>query len=197
LTEPERAYVVNMLKQDSNNLATHYSITFVFQAMKDYKIYVQVLIFMGYSLPFFISHARTEFFIRLIVPGYAVALFSPTIINELGYSSTNAQLLSIPPFVAGCFATIVVGIYSDKQGIRGPYIIGPAFVSLVGYILLFCSTRAGPSYFGAFLAAIGVFPPIAIVLAWVGSNTGGDLKRGVALAMVIGFGGLGGYVILS
>lgn len=188
---------MNVLKQDSNNLATHYSITFVLQALKDYKIYVQLLIYMGYLLPSFISHTRTKLFIRLIVPGYAVALFSPTIINELGYSSTNAQLLSVPPFVAGCAATIVVGIYSDKQSIRGPYIVGPAFVALVGYTLLYRSTTPGPSYIGVFLAAIGVFPPVAVILAWVGSNTGGDLKRGVALAMVIGFGGLGGYVILS
>ncbi|KAJ8588263.1 MFS general substrate transporter [Rhizopogon salebrosus TDB-379] len=175
LTEPEKTYVVNMLKQDSSNLATYYSIQFILQAMKDYKIYIQVLIFMG-----------------LVVPGYAIALFTPTIINELGYSSTHAQLLSVPPFVAGCFTTLIVGIYSDKHSLRGPYIIGSAFVSLVGYILLYCSTRPGSSYVGVFLAALGIYPAVPVVLAWVGSNAGGDLKRGVALAMVIGLGGLGG-----
>ncbi|OJA19537.1 hypothetical protein AZE42_06601 [Rhizopogon vesiculosus] len=197
LTEPERAYVLNMMKQDANNLATHYNIQFVLQAMKDYKLYIQVLIYMGYSLSPVASRTRTEFIVRFLVPGYAIALFSPTIINELGYSSTNAQLLSVPPFVAGCFATIMVGIYSDKHGLRGPYIIGGASVSLAGYILLYSSSRPGPSYVGACLAAIGTFPPVAVIIAWVGSNAGGDLKRGVALAMVIGLGGLGGYVTRS
>ncbi|KAJ8588252.1 MFS general substrate transporter [Rhizopogon salebrosus TDB-379] len=175
LTEQERTYVVNMLKQDTNNLATHYSIQFVLQAMKDYKIYIQVLIYMG-----------------IVIPGYVIALFMPTIINELGYSSTHAQLLSVPPFVVACVALIIVGIYSDKHNLRGPYIVGSCFVSLVGYILLLCSTRPGPSYVGVFLAALGIFPPLAVLFAWVGSNAGGDLKRGVALAMVIGLGGMGG-----
>jgi hypothetical protein len=111
----------------------------------------------------------------LLVPGYAIALFSPTIINELGYSAANAQLLSVPPFVAGAIAT----------------------VSLVGYILLYTSVKAGPSYAGACLAAAGTFPTVPVILAWAGANAGGDLKRGVVLAMVIGISNLGGYVVLS
>lgn len=129
---------------------------------------------------------------RLLVPIYAIALFTPTIINELGYSAANAQLLSVPPFVAGCIFTIFVGIYSDIQGLRGPYVIAGAFVSLVGYIVLYTQTHPGVSYAGAVIAAVGVFPTIAVDLAWVGSNTGGDIKRGVVLAMVIGIGNLGG-----
>ncbi|KAG1821238.1 MFS general substrate transporter [Suillus variegatus] len=175
LTETERAYVIDMLKQDANDLATHYHIRFVLQAMKDYKTYIQVFIYMG-----------------LLVPVYAIALFTPTIINELGYSTTHAQLLSAPPFLAGCFATILVGVYSDKYQIRGPFIIGGACVSIVGYILLYCDGPAGMSYTGACLAAIGVYPTIAVDLAWAGSNAGGDLKRGVVIAMVIGLGNLGG-----
>ncbi|KAG1736554.1 MFS general substrate transporter [Suillus lakei] len=175
LTESERLYIINMLKQDANNLSSRFDTQFVWQAIKDYKTYVQILIYMG-----------------LLVPGYAIALFSPTIISELGYSAANAQLLSVPPFVAGCIGTIIVGIYSDKHNLRGPYIVGGALVSLVGYILLYCSVQAGPSYVGACLAAAGNYPTVAVVLAWAGSNAGGDLKRGVVLAMVIGLGNLGG-----
>ncbi|KAG2145317.1 MFS general substrate transporter [Suillus bovinus] len=175
LTESERLYIIDVLKEDSNHLSSRFDTRFIWQAIKDYKTYVQILIFLG-----------------LLVPGYAIALFSPTIINELGYSAVNAQLLSVPPFVAGCIATIIFGIYSDKHNLRGPYIIGGALISLVGYILLYCSVRAGPSYVGACLAAAGDYPTVAVILAWAGSNSGGDLKRGVVLAMVIGLGNLGG-----
>ncbi|KAG2369027.1 major facilitator superfamily domain-containing protein [Suillus spraguei] len=175
LTEPERLYIIDMVKQDGIHLSSRFDSHFIWQAMKDYKTYVQVLIHLG-----------------LIVPGYAIALFSPTIINELGYTAANAQLLSVPPFVAGFISTIVVGIYSDKHNLRGPYIIGGALVSLAGYIILYCSVRAGPSYAGACLAAAGTYPAIPIILAWAGSNAGGDLKRGVVLAMVIGISNLGG-----
>ncbi|KAG2061067.1 MFS general substrate transporter [Suillus hirtellus] len=174
LTEPERSYIIDVLKEDSNHLSSRFDTQFVWQAIKDYKTYVLVLIHIG-----------------LLVPGYAISLFTPTIINELGYSAANAQLLSVPPFAAGCIATIIVGIYSDKHNLRGPYIIGGAFVSLVGYILLYCSVRAGPSYVGACLAATGYYPTIPIILAWTGSNAGGHLKRGVVLAM-IGLSNIGG-----
>jgi hypothetical protein len=104
-------------------------------------------------------------------------------------------LLSAPPFLAGCITTISVGICSDKYKIRGPFIIGGAFVSIMGYILLYCDGRPAMSYAGVCLAAIGVYPTIAVDLAWAGSNAGGDLKRGVVIAMVIGLGNLGGYVM--
>jgi len=48
------------------------------------------------------------------------------------------------------------------------------------------------SYLGTTIAACGLFPPIAVVLAWTGASAGGDIKRGVALAMTIGVGNLGG-----
>jgi len=174
LTESERTFVIDMLKEDSKGLATHYDFQFVLQALKDYKTYVQVGIYIG-----------------LLVPGYAISLFMPTIIDELGFSAANAQLLSVPPFVAGCMFTVLVGIYSDKHKIRGLYVIGGAFVSLVGYIVLYTQSKPNAAYVGTFLA-VGIFPTVAVCLAWAGSNAGGDLKRGVVIAMVIGLGNLGG-----
>ena len=48
------------------------------------------------------------------------------------------------------------------------------------------------SYGATVIATCGVFPSIAVVLAWAGGSAGGDIKRGVALAMTIGVGHLGG-----
>lgn len=175
LTDAERHYVIEMLKEDSNNLSTDYQFRFVLQALRDYKSYVQVGIYIG-----------------LLIPVYAIALFTPTIITELGFSAANAQLLSVPPFVCGCIFTILAGVLSDKHQLRGPYVIGGAFVSLVGYIVLYTQSGSAASYAGAVLAAVGVFPTIAVDLAWASSNAGGDIKRGVVVAMVIGLGNLGG-----
>ncbi|KAG9316742.1 MFS general substrate transporter [Chiua virens] len=175
LTENERHTIVGLLKNDSQNLATHYDFKFVLQAVKDYKTFVQIGIYIG-----------------LLVPVYAIALFTPTIISELGFSTANAQLLSVPPFVAGCVCTILVGICSDIQRLRGPYVIAGAIVSLVGYLVLYTQSSPSASYAGAVLAAVGVFPTIAVDLAWAGANAGGDVKRGVVIAMVIGLGNLGG-----
>jgi hypothetical protein len=63
---------------------------------------------------------------------------------------------------------------------------------MVGYIILYTQTKPGPAYVGTVLAAMGVFPTIAVDLAWAGGNAGGSMKRGVVIAMVIGIGNLGG-----
>jgi hypothetical protein len=131
-------------------------------------------------------------FRSVLIPVYAIALFTPTIIKELGYSASNAQLLTIPPFTAGCFATIAISICSDKYKLRGPFVVGCCMTALVGYIILDTQAKPSVAYFGAVLAAMGVFPTIAVLLAWAGGNAGGTLKRGVVLAMVIGIGNLGG-----
>ncbi|KAG1821029.1 uncharacterized protein BJ212DRAFT_1297483 [Suillus subaureus] len=153
LTEPERSYTIDMLKQDLNHLSPRFDNRFVWQAMKDLQD------------------------LTLLVPGYAIALFSPTIINELGYSAANDQLHIVPPFVAGAIATIIVGIYSGKHNLRGSFIIG-------AYERACRSSELS-------LAAAGNYPTVLVILTWAGSNAGGDLKRGVVLAMVIGINNLG------
>ncbi|KAF8555237.1 MFS general substrate transporter [Imleria badia] len=175
LTETERHYVIEMMKTDSQGLSTHYDFQFVLQALKDYKTYLQLSIYIGF-----------------VVPAYSIALFTPTIIYELGFSAANAELLSVPPYVAGCVSVIIVGIYSDKHRLRGPYMIGGAFVGLVGCLVLYTQTQPGAALVGVVIAAIGVFPGIPIAIAWVSANAGGDIKRGVAIALVNGLGNLGG-----
>ncbi|KZP18347.1 MFS general substrate transporter [Athelia psychrophila] len=175
LSEPEREHVVHMLKSDSLGQSTHFDMKFVRQALGDYHTYLQIGICIG-----------------LIITVATISLFTPTIINELGYSAASAQLLTVPPFTAGCIFTIAVGIISDKYKLRGPFIIGGALVSLVGYILLYNTDKPGVGYAGAVLAAVGVFPTVAVVMAWMGGNAGGDMKRGVVLGMVVGMGNLGG-----
>jgi hypothetical protein len=63
---------------------------------------------------------------------------------------------------------------------------------MIGYIILISQGKPGPSYVGAILTAVGVYPTIAVDLAWAGSSAGGDVAKGVVIAMVIGVGNLGG-----
>ena len=69
-----------------------------------------------------------------------------------------------------------------------------AAVSIVGYIIADTTSKPGPGYTAAVIAASGVFPTIPVMVAWAGGNAGGDMKRGVVLAMVVGIGNLGGCV---
>jgi hypothetical protein len=104
--------------------------------------------------------------------------------------------MSAPPYVAGCFFTVLIGIISDNLKLRGPFVILCASVGIAGYAILYAApaNKPGVSYAGTFIAASGVFPSIAVVLAWAGGSAGGDIKRGVAIAMTIGIANLGGLV---
>jgi hypothetical protein len=104
--------------------------------------------------------------------------------------------LSIPPYIIGCVFTVLIGITSDNLKLRGPFVILSASVALAGYGILYAApaNKPGLSYAGMIIAAAGVFPNIPVVLAWTGGNAGGDIKRGVAIAMAIGVANLGGLV---
>lgn len=56
-----------MLKEDTQGQSKRFAAKFVWQAVTDYKTYVQSGIYMG-----------------MLIPLYAIALFTPTIVNELG-----------------------------------------------------------------------------------------------------------------
>ena len=49
-------------------------------------------------------------------------------------------------------------------------------------------------YIGTFFAAMGIYPNVPMGVAWNGNNIGGSTKRGVGIAMHVGFGNLGGAI---
>lgn len=67
--------------------------------------------------------------------------------------------------------------------------------------MLIASTNNGVKYAGCFFLATGIYPNVPQGVAWNGNNIGGSLKRGVGIAMHVGFGNLGGtissYLFLS
>ncbi|KAI5897004.1 MFS general substrate transporter [Schizophyllum commune H4-8] len=175
LTETQKIRLLHTLREDTQGAATHFDMKFVWQALRDYKSWVQVFTYMGNAI------AAT-----------ALSLFLPTIIEDLGLADADAQLLTIPPFVCGCISTILIGLLSDRLNLRGPFILSGSVIALAGCIVLYTQNAPGPSYFGTFLIAIGAYPPIPLNISWAMSNAGGEVKKGVVVAMIIGSANLGG-----
>ena len=65
---------------------------------------------------------------------------------------------------------------------------------IIGLILLMASSSSGVRYTGCFFLATGIYPNVPLGVAWNGNNIGGSLKRGVGIAMHVGFGNLGGTI---
>ncbi|KAI8943323.1 hypothetical protein NX059_001341 [Plenodomus lindquistii] len=169
LKENERAEIVQRLREDGSALSTEFRLSFAKDALKDWKIWVNCLMTFG------------NFF-----PLYSISIFLPTIIRGMGYSNENAQLLSVPPYVLACIATISLGFWTDKRG-RGVYVIGIASVAIIGFIILLTVENNAVKYFATFLVLLGIYPNVPQITTWNSNNIGGAVKRGVGVAMQIGF----------
>ena len=94
---------------------------------------------------------------------------------------------------AGVF-TMTICFFSDRLHLRGPFVVLCATISMIGYIITYTTSQPGPGYIAIVFAASGVAPTGPLVIAWTGGNAGGNIKRAVVLALVIGLGSLGGCV---
>ena len=149
----------------------------IFAALSDWKSYLYMLIYQG-----------------CLIPLYAFSLFLPTIIAGIGYKGTHAQLLTVPPYACAAVLTPIVGYIGDKTQKRGYLNMATVSIGIIGFILLLASGNPHIQYAGTFLGAMGIYPCIPNTLSWVSNNTEGNLKRGFALGMIVGWGNLNGVV---
>lgn len=179
LSPDDRLRVLRRLRADQQSSAQHedFKMEYFWASVKDWKTYAFATIYMGCDGAL-----------------YAFSLFLPTIISELGYQSTTANLLSVPPYAAAALLTIIVGYSADRTGYRSYYNIGVSFLGIAGFSMLLGSQTPGVKYAGTFLGALGIYPCIANTITWVSNNVEGVYKRGVTMGFVIGWGNLNGVV---
>lgn len=87
--------------------------------LKDVRLYFHYLAYMGLG------------------SGVAsLSLFSPTIVQGLGYAGLNAQLYSVPPYAVAYVWTLIAAWLSDRQKTRG-LVAGISFsVGAICFIIL-------------------------------------------------------------
>ncbi|KAG9518853.1 high-affinity nicotinic acid transporter, partial [Aureobasidium melanogenum] len=177
LTETEKKEISRRLEEDRSSLADEYGTKYFMHAVKDWKIWVHMFITFG-----------------IYTPLYSFSLFLPTIVKTLGYSNEKAQLMSVPPYIVACFCCITGGYFADRLRTRGIFMIGFTLTAMLGVILQVSSDNPHVKYAGVFLFACGIYPNVPQGVAWNGNNIGGSTKRGVGIAMHVGFGNLGGIL---
>ena len=127
----------------------------------------------------------------------------PHIIDQLGFSTSQSQLLTISPSLCGGVSAWVVGRYADRFKWRMPFIVGSLVVVVVATalgILMGLSSNiegnVGPMYFGIVLAQIGIYPLLPGVSTWTSNNLGTSWKRSIGLAWLLAAGNLGSEYLL-
>lgn len=97
-------------------------------------------------------------------------------------------------YSVACIFTILAGYFTDKFQSRGIYMLAFELMAISGFTMLALSSHPATQYAGTFLATCGIYPLVPMGVAWNGNNIGGSLKRGVGIAMHVGFGNLGGII---
>lgn len=117
-----------------------------------------------------------------------------SIVKNMGYTAETSQLMTVPPYAVACVFTIAAGLGADRAKQRGIFMGIFEISAIVGFAMLASSHKPAVQYTGTFFAASGIYPLVPMGVAWNGNNIGGSLKRGVGIAMHVGFGNLGGAI---
>ncbi|KAH7349083.1 major facilitator superfamily domain-containing protein [Pyrenochaeta sp. MPI-SDFR-AT-0127] len=156
LTSKERTEVIKRLSDDNSALSNEFHAKFVKDAFRDWKIWVNCLMTLGNFLLL-----------------YSISIFLPTIIRSMGHTNETAQLMTVPPYVVACAATVGAGFVTDKRQTRGVYVF-----LVIGFIILISVEVNGVKYFACFLVVLGIFPNVPQITSWNSNNIGGSVKRG-------------------
>ncbi|KAJ1333114.1 MFS transporter ACS family allantoate permease [Microdochium nivale] len=150
--------------------------------LTDWQLYLQALIFMSSA-----------------VPNYALKFSMPQIILGMGFTNTQAQLLTAPPYILGAASAIITSLLADKFTWRLPFIVGPQALVAVSYAVLFAKSGSIASevalcYSFVHLACIGTYPIVPGANTWTINNLAGPAKRAMGIAFMIAIGNMGGIV---
>lgn len=180
LNSAEREEIVRRLHEDAGESfedSKGFRWDFVWEALSDWKIWIHMVIFLAAFCPI-----------------YSFSLFSPTIIKGMGYTSNNAQLMSVPPYVCACVFTIGASYFADRVRQRGIFLLGFQLIALAGFGLLAGTDSVSKQYGGLLLAAIGIYTQIPLSMAWNSGNIRSSGKRAVGIAMQVMGGNCGGII---
>ncbi|KAF8269774.1 MFS general substrate transporter [Lactarius quietus] len=179
VSKAERAMVIQRLQDDDQFSAggEKFKLRNIINSFKDWKTWLGIGMYIGCDMPL-----------------YSFALFLPSIIHEVRYKATHANLLTVPVYTFACIVTCLVGFAADRLQRRSIFNIVLACVAGLAYIVLVVSKTPALSYVAVYFAAGGIYPLIRNTVAWVANNVEGSYKRSVSLATVISFGNLSGAV---
>ncbi|KAL2869603.1 major facilitator superfamily domain-containing protein [Aspergillus lucknowensis] len=188
LTDEERRYVIHTLRSQTagHDLSREgvveeqakFRMKYVFDALTDWQIYVGLFMYWGITCPL-----------------YGISFFLPSIIQDLGYTSSTAQLLTVPIYTTAAVVAVFGAWMSDRYKKRSPFILFFMSLIAIGFIIVIASSDRGVPgvvYFGVFVAVVGIYPAFPGNVTWISSNLAGDYKRAAGMALHIGLGNLAG-----
>lgn len=140
--------------------------------------------------------ATSWIFLLSCITVQGLAFFTPTIIRTIYPNATvvRQQLMTVPPYIVGAIAIVVVNFISWKTDRRNLYMGLSAVPVIVGYVMFLASKNAMMRYAATFIIATGAFNSGALCNAHVAANVVSDTARSSAIGTNVMFGNIGGLI---
>lgn len=200
LDSNERALLIHKLSQDDGTFKMDRLDKETFKRiLGDWKIWVRWKISQIISLDperQLISLSSGLMYLGTCVSIYSVSYYLPTVLSELGYSASDAQVQTIPIYAAAFVVAIVTAWMSDRLRHRYGFVILGAAINIIGYIVLLAqaSVSVKVRYFALYMVECGIWIGAPVEVVWLTNNLGGHYKRAVGSAIQVGMGNLSGFV---
>ncbi|CAG8816147.1 13638_t:CDS:2, partial [Racocetra persica] len=157
LTPEERKFALDRLRPEGGPAPVDRQTakTQIKLAFQDLKVYAfLILLFLG-SIPF-----------------NALNLFLPTLIKQLGFSSVDAQLMSVPPLLIATVWMTINSWASDRYETRAWSILASHSLSIIGLVGVMVTSPELYTfrYFCMVLLASGAYSVLPILFSWFACN---------------------------
>ncbi|KAI9568128.1 major facilitator superfamily domain-containing protein [Boletus coccyginus] len=178
LTEGERAYVVSTLKHagavSDDDSKDSFRWTEIVKAAKSPHVWLLAVV---------------TFFSVL-----GLAYFEPTIVAGLGYTGTQVQLMSVPPFAVTFVLSFISSFVSDRYHCRGYTVIFFSLMEVIGFTMFYASTSNRIRYASLFFSVTGAYCAVPALQTWIANNSSPHTRRATALGVTFTMAELGGIL---
>jgi len=118
-----------------------------------------------------------------------VTAFQPTVLKGLGYTSSAAQVHSIPIYCVAFVISLSSAWLSDRLRHRYLFALAGGIITLIGNVIEYVHPpQAGVRYLGMYFITAGTYIVMPIMVVWAAINVGKGIKRTVAFGLIIATG---------
>ncbi|KAF2817374.1 MFS general substrate transporter [Mytilinidion resinicola] len=137
----------------------------------------------------------TVFFFCADMTAASMSSFIPTILVELGWKTSRAQVMTIPIWVSCIVVQVGIAWVAGRTRTRSPYILGAICVVIIGWVIEEVHVKsASVRYMSLFFLGTGTFTQMTLIVSWMTCNLRGRASTAVGTAMLLGLGNCANFV---
>lgn len=171
LSVEEKSYIASVLEGDGSTSKDEMADSFSWREVGE-----------AFTLPQVWLLALAAFFGGATI--FALAYFTPSIVQGLGYTVMRTQLMTVPPFAVSFIVSLAVSYVSDRYHCRGAISIFCAILCIIGFSLFFASENHHVQYASLFFSISGTYNASPAIFTWNANNTAPHTRRATAIALI-------------